>query len=307
MELTSRSERLMGSTITVSISHQQADQILADCFSLLRSYEHRFSANDPSSELMEVNQKAGIEPVKVHPDLFSLIALGTSHSQAQGSHLNIAIGPLVQTWRIGFSNARKPNQGEIEQALKIIDPHQICLDPDHQTVFLKRKGMKIDLGALAKGFSADLLASYLRSQGIEQALIDLGGNILTLGLNPVSHRPWRIGIQNPQLPRGEHLLVLSVTGKSVVTSGTYVRHLDVDGQSFHHIFDPQTGYPVETELASLTIISDRSVDGEIWTTRLFGEEPTDILKIVETLPGIDAILVYQSGRLAYTSGLHDYL
>ena len=307
MELTSRSERLMGSTITVSISHQQADQILADCFSLLRSYVHRFSANDPSSELMEVNQKAGIEPVEVHPDLFSLIALGTRHSQAQGSHLNIAIGPLVQTWRIGFSDARKPDQVEIEQALTVIDSHQICLDPDQQTVFLKRKGMKIDLGALAKGFSADLLASYLRSQGIEQALIDLGGNILTLGLNPVSHRPWRIGIQNPQLPRGEHLLVLSVTGKSVVTSGTYVRHLDVDGQSFHHIFDPQTGYPVETELASLTIISDRSVDGEIWTTRLFGEEPSNILNIVETLPGMDAILVYQSGRLAYTSGLHDYL
>ena len=307
MELTSRSERLMGSTITVSISHQQADQILADCFSLLRSYEHRFSANDSSSELMEVNQKAGIEPVKVHPDLFSLIALGTSHSQAQGSHLNIAIGPLVQIWRIGFSDARKPNQGEIEQALTVIDPHQICLDPNQQTVFLKRKGMKIDLGALAKGFSADLLASYLRRQGIEQALIDLGGNILTLGHNPVSHRPWRIGIQNPQLPRGEHLLVLSVTDKSVVTSGTYVRHLEVDGQTFHHIFDPQTGYPVETELASLTIISDRSVDGEIWTTRLFGEEPTNILNIVETLPGMDAILVYQSGRLAYTSGLHDYL
>ena len=190
MELTSRSERLMGSTITVSISHQQADQILADCFSLLRSYEHRFSANDPSSELMEVNQKAGIEPVKVHPDLFSLIALGTSHSQAQGSHLNIAIGPLVQTWRIGFSDARKPDQVEIEQALTVIDPHQICLDPNQQTVFLKGKGMKIDLGALAKGFSADLLASYLRSQGIEQALIDLGGNILTLGQNPVSHRPY---------------------------------------------------------------------------------------------------------------------
>ena len=167
--------------------------------------------------------------------------------------------------------------------------------------------MKIDLGALAKGFSADLLASYLRSQGIEQALIDLGGNILTLGQNPVSHRPWRIGIQDPQLPRGEHLLVLSVTDKSVVTSGTYVRHLEVDGRSFHHIFDPQTGYPVETELASLTIISERSVDGEIWTTRLFGEEPTNILNIVETLPGMDAILVYQSGRLAYTSGLHDYL
>ena len=307
MELTSRSERLMGSTITVSISHQQADQILADCFSLLRSYEHRFSANDPSSELMEVNQKAGIEPVEVHPDLFSLIALGTRHSQAQGSHLNIAIGPLVQTWRIGFSDARKPDQREIEQALTVIDSHQICLDPDQQTVFLKRKGMKIDLGALAKGFSADLLANYLRSQGIEQALIDLGGNILTVGQNPVSHRPWRIGIQDPHLPRGEHLLVLSVTDKSVVTSGTYVRHLEVDGQSFHHIFDPQTGYPVETELASLTIISNRSVDGEIWTTRLFGESPASILNTVESLPGIDTLLVSQSGKIAYTSGLQSYL
>ena len=307
MDLSSQSERLMGTTITVSILHPQADKLLTRCFELLRSYEHRFSANDTSSELMEVNHQAGISAVQVHPDLFELISLGTQHSQARNSHLNIAIGPLVQTWRIGFSDARKPDQGEIEQALTIIDPHQICLDPNQQTVFLKRKGMKIDLGALAKGFSADLLASYLRSQGIEQALIDLGGNILTLGQNPVSHRPWRIGIQNPQLPRGEHLLVLSVTDKSVVTSGTYVRHLEVDGRSFHHIFDPQTGYPVETELASLTIISDRSVDGEIWTTRLFGEEPTNILNIVENLPGMDAILVYQSGRLAYTSGLHDYL
>ena len=307
MELTSRSERLMGSTITVSISHQQADQILADCFSLLRSYEHRFSANNSSSELMEVNQKAGIEPVKVHPDLFSLIALGTTHSQAQGSHLNIAIGPLVQTWRIGFSDARKPDQGEIEQALTVIDPHQICLDPNQQTVFLKRKGMKIDLGALAKGFSADLLASYLRSQGVEQALIDLGGNILTLGLNPVSHRPWRIGIQNPVEPRGHHLLALSIENKSIVTSGIYERHLEVDGQSFHHIFDSKTGYPVETDLASITIISDKSVDGEIWTTRLFGESPTSILNIVESLPGMDTLLVSQSGKIAFTSGLQSYI
>ena len=307
MDLSSQSERLMGTTITVSILHPQADKLLTRCFELLRSYEHRFSANDTSSELMEVNHQAGISAVQVHPDLFELISLGTRHSQARNSHLNIAIGPLVQTWRIGFADARRPDQKEIDQALLKINPQKIQLDHKNHAVYLTHPGMKIDLGALAKGFSADLLASYLRSQGIKQALIDLGGNILTLGLNPVSHRPWRIGIQNPQLPRGEHLLVLSVTDKSVVTSGTYVRHLDVDGQSFHHIFDPQTGYPVETELASLTIISDRSVDGEIWTTRLFGEEPTDILKIVETLPGIDAILVYQSGRLAYTSGLHDYL
>ena len=307
MDLSSRSERLMGTTITVSICDPQADELLAHCFEFLRSYEHRFSANDERSELMEVNHQAGIAPVQVHPDLFELIALGTLHSQAKNSHLNIAIGPLVQTWRIGFSDAKRPAPEEIEQALLKIDPQQIQLDQENYTVFLKRPGMKIDLGALAKGYSADLIASYLRGKGIKDALIDLGGNILTVGQHPVKQQPWRIGIQNPVEKRGQHLLVLSVKDKSVVTSGIYERHLEVDGQSFHHIFDSATGYPVETDLASITIISDRSVDGEIWTTRLFGDSPTSILNTVESLPGIETLLVSQSGKIAYTSGLQSYL
>ncbi len=307
MDLSSRSERLMGTTITVSICDPQADELLTHCFELLRSYEHRFSANDASSELMEINHQAGIAPVQVHPDLFELIALGTLHSQAKNSHLNIAIGPLVQTWRIGFSDARRPAPEEIEQALLKIDPQQIQLDQENYTVFLKRPGMKIDLGALAKGYSADLIATYLRGKGIKDALIDLGGNILTVGLHPVKQQPWRIGIQNPVEKRGNHLLVLSVKDKSVVTSGIYERHLEVDDQSFHHIFDSATGYPVETDLASITIISDRSVDGEIWTTRLFGDSPTSILNTVESLPGIETLLVSQSGKIAYTSGLQSYL
>lgn len=307
MDLSSRSERLMGTTITVSICDPQADELLTHCFELLRSYEHRFSANDASSELMEINHQAGIAPVQVHPDLFELIALGTLHSKAKNSHLNIAIGPLVQTWRIGFSDARRPAPEEIEQALLKIDPQQIQLDQENYTVFLKRPGMKIDLGALAKGYSADLIATYLRGKGIKDALIDLGGNILTVGLHPVKQQPWRIGIQNPVEKRGNHLLVLSVKDKSVVTSGIYERHLEVDDQSFHHIFDSATGYPVETDLASITIISDRSVDGEIWTTRLFGDSPTSILNTVESLPGIETLLVSQSGKIAYTSGLQSYL
>ena len=307
MDLSSQSERLMGTTITVSILHQQADKLLTRCFELLRSYEHRFSANDASSELMEVNHQAGISAVQVHPDLFELISLGTRHSQAKNSHLNIAIGPLVQTWRIGFSDARRPSQEEIDQSLNKIDPKQIQLDTEKQAVFLKRPGMKIDLGALAKGYSADLIATFLKSQGVEDALIDLGGNILTVGQNPMKKQPWRIGIQNPVEPRGHHILALSIENKSVVTSGIYERHLEVDGQSFHHIFDSTTGYPVETELASITIISDRSVDGEIWTTRLFGESPTSILNIVESLPGIDTLLVSQSGKIAFTSGLQSYI
>lgn len=166
MDLSSQSERLMGTTITVSILHPQADNLLARCFELLRSYEHRFSANDASSELMEVNHQAGISAVQVHPDLFELISLGTRHSQAPNSHLNIAIGPLVQTWRIGFADARRPDQKEIDQALLKINPQQIQLDHENHAVYLTHPGMKVDLGALAKGYSADLIASFLKSRNL---------------------------------------------------------------------------------------------------------------------------------------------
>ena len=132
---------------------------------------------------------------------------------------------LVQTWRIGFSDARRPRQEEIDQALTKIDPQQIQLDPENHTVFLKRSGMKIDLGALAKGYSADLIGAFLKDQGITDALIDLGGNILTVGQHPIKQQPWRIGIQNPVEKRGQHLLVLSVKDKSVVTVS--YTHLDV--------------------------------------------------------------------------------
>ena len=308
MQLTNRRVRLMGTVIDVSIYHKEPEPLLDQVEALLHTYNKRFSANDDSSELMKINKAAGLHPVTVHPELFELISLGKWHSCQPGSHLNIAIGPLIQTWRIGFSDAKLPLPEEIRPLLDIINPNAILLSEETQSVFLKEKGMKIDLGALAKGYIADRIADFLKAEKVTSALINLGGNVLTFG--PALHNPdkkWRIGIQNPVEKRGQHLLVLSVKDKSIVTSGIYERHLEVDGQSFHHIFDSATGYPVETDLASITIISDRSVDGEIWTTRLFGEAPASILNTVESLLGIDTLLVSQSGKIAYTSGLQSYL
>ena len=304
MPFCSSSERLMGTTITISLVHDRADCLLRQAFDLLKELEFRFNANSAESELMEINYLAGIAPVKVHPDLFELISLGLDHSLAPKSHLNISIGPLVQTWRIGFSDAKVANSEEIASALALIDPHFIKLDSVNSTVFLEKKGMKIDLGCLAKGYSADKVAIFLKENGVTSALINLGGNILTIGNNQAKNgQPWQIGIQDPTHTRGTHLMTLSVTGKSVVTSGIYERHLTIDGKDYHHIFDSETGFPVETELASLTIISDKSVDGEIWTTRLFGERSASIMWQVENIDGIEAILIDKDGRIACSSGI----
>ena len=304
MQSASHSLRLMGASITLMIFHENAQQLLLQSEQLLHLYKNRFSANDADSELMEINLQAGKKSVRVHQELFELIALGKKHSIAANSHLNIAIGPLVQTWRIGFSDAKLPSEEEIQRLLKITNPEEIVLNDSNREVYLSKEGMRIDLGALAKGYIADKLKEFLVEQGVQSGIIDLGGNILTIGENPTFHRPWRIGIQNPALDRGEHVAVIEVSDASVVTSGIYERQLVVDGKTYHHIFDRTTGYPMETELASITIVAEKSVDCEIWTTRLFGQNPYDIIEEIEQQPGLEAFVITKNQKMMYTSGIH---
>ena len=307
----SRSTHLMGATITISLLPPSndvqvecsTDQLLNGVFNLLHSYNQRFSANDTNSELMQVNYAAGKHPIQVHPELFELIQIGKEQSLLPASHLNIAIGPLVQAWRIGFADAHIPNNTEITHALSLTNPQLIELDPQNYTVFLAKRGMMLDLGCLAKGYIADKIADYLESQHVTSALINLGGNIKTIGNNALADRPWQIGIQNPRQPRGTNLAVLPICNQSVVTSGTYERKLQVNGQTYHHILDRKTGYPVDTQLASITIISDNSLDGEIWTTRLYGEKPRQLLARVEQEKDIEALIVTTDNRVYYSSGI----
>ena len=304
LQSASHSLRLMGASIHLTIFHEDAQNLLLQSEQLLHLYKNRFSANDADSELMEINLQAGKKAVQVHPDLFELIELGKKHSIAANSHLNIAIGPLVQTWRIGFSDAKLPSEEEIQRLLKITNPEEIVLNDSNREVYLSKAGMRIDLGALAKGYIADKLKEFLVEQGVQSGIIDLGGNILTIGENPTFHRPWRIGIQNPALDRGEHVAVVEVSDASVVTSGIYERQLVVDGKTYHHIFDRTTGYPMETELASITIVAEKSVDCEIWTTRLFGQNPYDIIEEIEQQPGLEAFVITKNQKMMYTSGIH---
>ena len=304
LQSASHSLRLMGASIHLTIFHEDAQNLLLQSEQLLHLYKNRFSANDADSELMEINLQAGKKAVQVHPELFELIELGKKHSIAANSHLNIAIGPLVQTWRIGFSDAKLPSEEEIQRLLKITDPEEIFLNDSNREVYLSKEGMRIDLGALAKGYIADKLKEFLVEQGVQSGIIDLGGNILTIGENPTFHRPWRIGIQNPALDRGEHVAVIEVSDASVVTSGIYERQLVVDGKTYHHIFDRTTGYPMETELASITIVAEKSVDCEIWTTRLFGQNPYNIIEEIEQQPGLEAFVITKNQKMMYTSGIH---
>ena len=207
MQLTNRRVRLMGTVIDVSIYHKEPEPLLDQVEALLHTYNKRFSANDDSSELMKINKAAGLHPVTVHPELFELISLGKWHSCQPGSHLNIAIGHshsdlywfflmLSPAFLKKFVRSRY-HQSQRHSSIRKIKR------------FLKEKGMKIDLGALAKGYIADRIADFLKAEKVTSALINLGGNVLTFG--PALHNPdqkWRIGIQNPKETRNTNLMVL---------------------------------------------------------------------------------------------------
>lgn len=304
MNRATKSIRLMGTVIDLLIEDEQAEELLEEAAAKLAVYEHRFSANDPTSELMAVNQNAGVQAVEVHPELFDLIKIGKEHSQAPNSNLNIAIGSLVQTWRIGFKDAKVPTRSEIEACLKKMDPHNIILDEAEQSVYLTETGMAIDLGCLAKGYIADLLAADFRKKGVQAALLNLGGNIMAVG--PPAERSknyWGVGVQDPTKSRNEYDVLLKVADQSVVTSGIYERHLQTDEANYHHILDPKTGYPCQTDVISLTILSEHSVDGEIWTTRLFGKPADFIVQTLDQLPGIDGLVMTETGEKRYSKGL----
>lgn len=308
MEIESRGVHMMGTIIDITVQHKQPGHILDQVIIQLNEYEKCFSAHDSESELMQVNKHAGIKAVKVNNELYELIKIGKEHSSPYESSLNITIGPLVKAWQIGFEDAKVPADDEIQSLLKQTNPNDIILDDETQTVFLKYPKMFIDLGALAKGFIADLIINDFKRMGVSSGLINLGGNVMTYGAAP-KHEDgyWRIGIQHPFLARGNYIAILRALNQSVVTSGIYERKLTKDNKTYHHILDRHTGYPIETSVAGLTIISKKSVDGEIWTGRLFGKPPHEVIYTLNELEGVEGIVITKDGQMHYTDALKPYL
>ena len=202
---------------------------------------------------------------------------------------------LLHTYNKRFS--ANDDSSELMKINKAAGLHSVTVHPELFEL--------IDLGALAKGYIADRIADFLKAEKVTSALINLGGNVLTFG--PALHNPdrkWRIGIQNPKETRNTNLIVLAIRDQSIVTSGIYERTFEINGKTYHHIFDSQTGYPVSSDLASLTIISSLSVDGEIWTTRLFGSSLERIFQEVSSQPNLEAIIVDKDNYCFQTAGIY---
>ncbi|CAJ1181096.1 FAD:protein FMN transferase [Companilactobacillus paralimentarius] len=304
MSLVNKKYYALGTLINLTVATPAGEKELDAAYDLIKNYEDKLTVNRDQSEVMSINHLAGIKPVAVPTDTYELIKRAVLVSR-QHLGFNVAIGPLVKLWKIGFKGANKPSDADIKERLRIIDPERIKLDDKKQTVFLEEKGMEIDLGGIAKGYIADKIKTLWLSMNVETGIIDLGGNVLLLGPSVHEDKMWNIGVQNPVEKRDVSLGVLHTTAKSIGTSGIYERKLVIDGHEYHHMFDSKTGYPIKNNLASVTIVSDKSIDGEIWSTVGFYQGIEKGLALIESQPGVEAIFITKNLEYQTTSGLRD--
>jgi thiamine biosynthesis lipoprotein len=262
------------------------------------------SVNIADSDVSRINGASGIAPVRVHDDVFTVIERALYFARLSEGAFDPTVEPLVFLWDIGGDNQRVPSQIEIMLTLPLVNWQDVELDAEEKTVFLKRKGMGLDLGAIAKGYAADEAAAIIARRGIKRAIIDLGGNIIVYG-EKADKSPWRVGIQHPLDERGAYIGVLQIaagTNKTIVTSGVNERYFTQDGKRYHHIFSPATGFPADTGLLSVTIIADNSMDADGLSTAAFvlGWEKGSAL--IESLPGTEAVFIFEDLSVKKTDG-----
>lgn len=287
--------------ISITLYGQEKTSYIDKCFDLAETYESYFSTTIETSDVAQINSHIG-EPVTVHEETVELIRKGMDYYETSNGKFDITIGKLTSLWDFSGGENNVPSSAEIESYLPSVDASGIVIDKN--TVMLTRPDSAIDLGGIAKGYIADRMKEYLNSQGITSGTINLGGNVLVLGPKEYQDKKtYTIGIQEPFAQDGTSIAAVTITDESVVTSGIYQRYFEKDGVLYHHILDPDTGYPCENDLASVTIINHSSVDGDALSTVCFMMGLEKGMDYVESLDDTEAIFITRDGDVYYTTGI----
>ncbi len=270
--------------------------------------ENKMSLNIEESEINRINLNAGIKRVFVSQDTFDVVSRGLYFSELTKGKFDISIGPISKLWNIGTDDERVPSNEEINEKLSLVDYNNILLNPEENTVYLEKAGMELDLGAIAKGFAADKIISTFKEMGIENALVNIGGNIKVLGKNPQRNRPWRVGLRHPRDARGRHFSTARLFDQqTVVTSGDYERFFMEKGLRYHHIFDGNNGKPSISDIIGVSIITENSMDADGLSTSVFLLGSQKGLKFIEEMENVEAIIVTKDLKVINTKGAEKFL
>lgn len=284
--------------ISVTIYEGGSEEVLDACMELAGHYDALLSPNIEGSDIWKINHSLG-QAVDVEEDTLTILKTALSYAQLSDGLVDPSIGSLSSLWNFGSGNKEiVPEAEEISAALSHVDYKAVIIEGSHVTV--TDPEVQIDLGFIAKGFIGDQMKEFLISKDVSSALINLGGNVVTLGSRP-DGTPFCIGIQKPFADAGTAALTLDISDISVVSSGNYERYFEKDGVRYHHILSPKTGYPAESGLSQVTILSPRSIDADALSTLCFLLGYENASRLLENSPDLQAVFITTDGEIHYVN------
>ncbi|EDS76760.1 FAD:protein FMN transferase [Clostridium massiliodielmoense] len=292
----------LGTICKITVYDKVSPSVLDKAYARVNEIQNEMSINKASTEITNINSSSGKNYVKVSSDVFEVINRSLYYSSISEGKFDISIGCIDKLWNIGTDKARIPSQNEITSKLPLVNYKNILINKKDSSVMLKNKGMLIDLGAIAKGYAGDEVKKVLKKNGVSHAVINLGGNIVTMGNKPDGDQ-WKIGVKDPFMPDANPWATISISDKSIVTSGIYERFFEKNGKRYHHILNPKTGYPIDNSLVSVSIICDKSINADGLSTTIFSMGLDKGLKLIESIKDTEAIFVTKNHDVYISSGL----
>ncbi len=297
------STTVMGTDLKMTISgvdERTANAAFAAAVKEMERIEQEMSEWRDGTDVSEINRLAGIRPVKVPSELIKMVSSAIVVSELTHGAFDISWAAMRGVWDFRPGHERVPDKAEVAQRLKLVDYRDIVVDPAKSTIFLKRKGMAIGLGAIAKGYAVDKAMEKFVKAGVRNAIIRAGGDMRVQGTDE-NGMPWVIGIKNPR-KRNTLIAKLPVSNISVSTSGDYERFFIKDGVLYHHIMDPRTGYPARG-CQSVTILAPDTMTSDALSTSVFVLGPKKGMELIRKLPGVEGLIVDAEGKVTASNGI----
>jgi thiamine biosynthesis lipoprotein len=301
-----RAQMQMGTVVTITAVAPDKDvgrKAIQAGFDEIKRLERLLSTWIPESELSRVNAEAGSRPVPVSGETLDIVVRSLELARLTDGGFNIAVGPAVEAWSV-TEEQRIPSNEELRRLKALVDWTSIEINMEARTIFLPRKGMKIDVGGIGKGYAADLAVEQMKRAGAHAGVVALSGDIKTFGVLPDT-AGFPVGIKHPR-KEGTVIAVIDLQDEAISTAGDYERFFEQDGVRYHHILDPQTLWPARS-CQSVTVIGKEGVLVDGLDTGIFVLGPERGMALVERLSGVEAVIIDDQGRMTVSSGLRSRL
>jgi thiamine biosynthesis lipoprotein len=301
--LVERARLAMGSELklTAAADERAALDAFEAVFAEFERLESLMSGWRPGSDIARLNDAAGDHPVAVSPEVLEVLQISREVSEWTGGMFDVTFGALSGLWKFDHDQDNTiPDAGSIRERLPLIDYRDLVLDARGRTAFLRRKGMRVNLGGIGKGYAVDRAAGILRERGVADFMIQAGGDLYVSGRR--GDRPWRLGIRNPRGPADSIFAAIELADGTFSTSGDYERAFVKNGRRYHHILDPRTGEPAGLS-RSVTLVTARAVLADALAKGVFILGPEAGMALIERLPGVEGVIVGARNDVSISSGL----